>query len=505
MTPAQNKPLIVFPFLISIALLVACSQEPADVSASVEDAAVSVEAAIPAREPDDVIATVGDQFITFSQINTMLNSSAIVGLSIPALGTPQRDTVRITLLDKLISANLIYLDARSKGLDKDPVYLADVEHFSNSVLAMLYQTRYLSGETTISDEDIDTFLKANFKEGTELTDDIRRIIEATLRKQHFEAQTATMRIRLREGLDIRLVDGEMDPSEDAVRDDSTTLATIDGKALTWGDMKMSLRAPQYSGSADARREALNKQIDTRIMTRKAKEAGLANDPAYLARMTEFRKTRLINHHRLGLVNDMEPTDAEIDAYYEENHDEIADPEVRKVQMVVLKTREEADAVKKRIEAEEITLFEAARDYSITPTAKQDLGEVGWVERGTALPALDEAIFSLGPGELGGPVETPAGWHIVSVTDIREAQHQDIRNHETRNLTRRKLIHGKLNEYVINLRKQGQYPIEVREDVMVRLAQQEADLVGQLAEQAAEPGSITRQRIEELREQMHLPK
>jgi peptidyl-prolyl cis-trans isomerase C len=504
MNRKPENPLTILSLILTIALLAACSEEPAETAGPVTDAAAPAEVAA-IQEPDDVIATVGDQFITFSQINTMLNSSAIVGLSIPALGTPQRDTVRITLLDKLISANLIYLDARQKGLDKDPVYLADLEHFSDSMLAMLYQTKYLSSGITISDEDIDTFLKANFAEGTELTDDIRRIIEATLRKQRFEAQTATLRIRLREGVDIRLVDEEMDPAEDAVRDDSATLATIDGKPLTWGEMKMALRAPQYSGSADARREALNKQIDIRIMTRKAREAGLDKDPAYLARMAEFRKTRLINHHRLGLVNDIEPTDAEIDAYYEANRDAIADPEVRKVQMVVLKTQEEADAVKKRIEAEEITLFEAARDHSITPTAKQDLGEVGWVERGTALPALDEAIFSLGPGELGGPVETPAGWHIVSVTDIREAQHQDIKSHETRNLTRRKLIHDKLDEYVVNLRKQGLYPIEVREDVMVRLAQQEADLVGQLAEQAAQPGSITEQRIEELREQMAQPK
>ena len=71
---------------------------------------------------DDVIAKVGDQTITFSEINTALNSSAIVGLSIPALGTPQRDTARIILLDRFVSANLLYLDALKQGVDKDPGY-----------------------------------------------------------------------------------------------------------------------------------------------------------------------------------------------------------------------------------------------------------------------------------------------------------------------------------------------------------------------------------------------
>jgi len=487
--------------MLGIALLTACSKEPADVSSVAQQKTASAATATVVREPEDVIATVGDQTITFSQLNTMLNSSAIVGLSIPALGTPERDTIRITLLDKIISANLIYLDARKQGLDKDPVYLADLEHFSDSLLATLYQTKYLAGAIEVSDEDIDTFLKANFAEGTELTEDIRRIIDATLRKQRFQAQSSTQRIRLREGVDIRIVEAELDPAEDAVRDDTVAVATIDEMPLTWGEMKMVLRAPQYTGSVEVRREALNKQIDGRIMARKARAAGLEQDPAYLARMAEFRKARLINFHRLGLVKGIEPTNAQIREYFEANRDAIAEPEVRKVQMVVLKTQDEARAVKDRIDAGEITLFEAARDHSITPTAKQDLGEVGWVERGTALPALDEAIFSLGPGELGGPVETPAGWHIVSVTDIREAQHQDIENTETRNLTRRKLVHDKLDEYVINLRKQGTYPIEVREDVMVRLAQKEADLVGQLAEQAAQPGSVTEGRVKELRKKL----
>jgi len=41
-------------------------------------------------------------------------------------------------------------------------------------------------------------------------------------------------------------------------------------------------------------------------------------------------------------------------------------------------------------------------------------------------------------------------------------------------------------------------VEVYEDNMVRLAQQEADMVARLTEQAAQPGSKTEQRVEELK-------
>ncbi|MCU7947927.1 MAG: hypothetical protein KZQ72_15035, partial [Candidatus Thiodiazotropha sp. (ex Cardiolucina cf. quadrata)] len=64
----------------------------------------------------DILAMVGDREITFPQLNTQLNSTAVVGLSTPALGTPERRTVMLTLLDKAISVNLLYLDAVKKGM-----------------------------------------------------------------------------------------------------------------------------------------------------------------------------------------------------------------------------------------------------------------------------------------------------------------------------------------------------------------------------------------------------
>ena len=86
-------------------------------------------------QPSDVVATVGDQVITFGEINTMMNSSAIVGLSMPALGTPDRDKVRSTLLDKMISDNLIYLDALKQGSDRDPGYQQGLQNFYKGINA----------------------------------------------------------------------------------------------------------------------------------------------------------------------------------------------------------------------------------------------------------------------------------------------------------------------------------------------------------------------------------
>ncbi|MCP4811703.1 MAG: hypothetical protein GY888_04270, partial [Planctomycetaceae bacterium] len=85
--------------------------------------------------------------------------------------------------------------------------------------------------------------------------------------------------------------------------------------------------------------------------------------------------------------------------------------------------------------EPITIYQAARDHSIDPNARQTLGEMGWVSQGTGFPELDKLTFSLEPETLGGPVESPAGWHLVTVLDLRDALFEDMVDQETWKTTR----------------------------------------------------------------------
>ena len=125
------------------------------------------------------------------------------------------------------------------------------------------------------------------------------------------------------------------------------------------------------------------------MAQKGRAAGLEQDPVYQARVNEFHKTHLINFHRTRLLGGMEPSAAEIDAYFAKNKDRITVPEARKIQMVVLKTREEAEEIKNKIQSGELTLYQVAKEYSIDPHAQQTLGEMGWVTKGTGFPELDK--------------------------------------------------------------------------------------------------------------------
>jgi len=493
-------------FSLSLSWLVACSDEPSETAATgqTEPAQNKAEAGIksnPGRragEPLDVIARVGDQVITFNEINTMINSAAIVGLSMPELGSPERDTVRITLLDKLISANLLYLDAVQKGVDQDPGYQQAIKQFKDAILANLYRSKVLVGEIEVSDQDIEKFYKKNISAETELTDELRAGIEATIRKERVKQRTATMRERLRVGHKSSIIVSDLDPAEDQVRSDDDVLAELDGVPITWGEVRSSLQRALTLKSTQARVSALEDIIDNRIMAQKAKQAGLEQDPVYLARVGEYSKTRLINLHRGQVLETMDPTAEELKAYFEANKERIVVKEVRKVQMLVVSTEEEADALKKQIEAREITFHKAVADHSIVADAKKTLGQIGWVTEGSGFLELDKETFLLEAGEIGGPVQAPDGWHLVRVLDQRDALHTDINDEQTIKKTRRMYLDEKLNVYVINLRK-NEFPIVVEDEMISKLSQQEINWYQEMLEKAQKSPEEVLEQIKKLQE------
>jgi len=494
-------------FLVaSLALSVAAYSA---LSYSVSDVPLKGEAADTKIVSDDVIARVGSEVITFSQINTMLNSSAMVGLSVPALGTQRRNKVMITLLDKAISANLLYLDARRKGADKLPMYVKDIRQFEDAVLAALYQSRELIGDIPVSEEEVSDYYKKTISPNVAFTDDVKFAIESKLRDQKFRASKSTLRKRIRQGVTVDINEKVMSSEYDKEHNNSEIVASYEGEGLDrgtviWSDVKALMQGADKRASNSAffvdndeeRMDRLNRVIDTRIMASKARHAGMADDPVYISRTSEYRKTRLINIYRGVLVHKWTPSDDELKDYFVENMDRIAVPEARKIQMVVVKTEGEAKAIKAEIENGEITMFQAAQKYSIDPRAKRTLGEMGWVSQGTGFAELDDFTFNLEPEQLAGPVHSPSGWHLIKVLDVRDAQMQVFDEPQTRTKTLRMYMKQKLNEYLVSLRVDS-FDVAVYDAELQRHFQDEANMIAQLSEKAKLKGSVTEHRLEDL--------
>jgi parvulin-like peptidyl-prolyl isomerase len=463
---------------------------------------------IGAIEPSDVIARVGDEIITFSELNTTLNSSAMVGLSIPALGTPQRSKVMLTLLDKAISANLIYLDAKEKGTDKQKEYLTDMKKFEDAVLIGMYRSRVLIGEIPVSEEEVNAFYKSSISPTSELNDDLKLAIEAKIRNGKYNKMKGSLRERLRAGTKVSINETVLYSSYDSKRTPTDVLATVGDRGITWSDVETEMRGADFRASLaefyidndEERLKRLNDYIDYTLMADKARAAGMDKDPEFAQRTAEYRKTRLINIHRARLIQGWQPSEDELKSYYMDNIDQLAVPESRKIQMVVVASKEEAEDIKQRIEKGEITMYQAAQQYSIDPNAKHTLGEMGWVKHGTGFPELDDFTFNLDVDVIGGPVKSPAGWHLVKVLDVIDAQYSNIDDINTHELTLHRYMQEKFNDYVVDLRK-NHFKVAVYDDVLTQNFQKEVDMIAELTKKAKQEGSVTQQRQKEMQKYM----
>lgn len=124
------------------------------------------------------------------------------------------------------------------------------------------------------------------------------------------------------------------------------------------------------------------------------------------------------------------TDKEVEDYYNSNRaTKFTTPKQAKVRYVMVRLDAVADAKQKeaaqvranRIVAEARggkSFAELAKKESQDPSAEKG-GEIGWLNQGQLPEALDKQIFALAKGEISEPIETPVGFHIVKVEDIKE--------------------------------------------------------------------------------------
>lgn len=148
-------------------------------------------------------------------------------------------------------------------------------------------------------------------------------------------------------------------------------------------------------------------------------------------------------------DDIDPvTDDEVEAYYAENPERFVKPELRTARHILVTINPDfsdntPEAAHKRIRelydqarADPICFGELAEKNSECLTAL-DQGQLGQVPPGKLYDSLDAVLFQLREGEVGGPVETEAGLHVVLCEAIEpgeeitlDAAREKIRDHLT---------------------------------------------------------------------------
>mmetsp|Transcript_4837 Transcript_4837/g.14659 ORF Transcript_4837/g.14659 Transcript_4837/m.14659 type:complete len:159 (+) Transcript_4837:42-518(+) len=85
--------------------------------------------------------------------------------------------------------------------------------------------------------------------------------------------------------------------------------------------------------------------------------------------------------------------------------------------ILVKSEDECQTIKTRIDAGETDFAEAAKEFSKCPSAKNG-GSLGAFGPGKMVPQFDEVCFdeAIPVGTVVGPVKTVFGYHLVQVED-----------------------------------------------------------------------------------------
>ena len=114
-----------------------------------------------------------------------------------------------------------------------------------------------------------------------------------------------------------------------------------------------------------------------------------------------------------------PSDAELKGAYDKLAGQLGGAEQRRASHILVKTREEAEKIAAEARKEPQRFAELAKKYSQDPGSAENGGDLGMNARGAlAGKSLEEAIFNLKSGEIGGPVQSEFGFHVIRLAGIQ---------------------------------------------------------------------------------------
>jgi len=162
---------------------------------------------------------------------------------------------------------------------------------------------------------------------------------------------------------------------------------------------------------------INELVNTRLVARLARSAGTQDQEEY-KRQLEVVAARILQNVYLGAQVEARLTEARITEAYDAFV--AANPPAEEVRAshILVEAKEHAQAI-----ADEVRgggdFAEIARRESTGPSATSG-GDLGFFEKGQMVPTFAEAAFALEIDEVSDPVQTQFGWHVIKLTDRRQA-------------------------------------------------------------------------------------
>jgi peptidyl-prolyl cis-trans isomerase D len=133
----------------------------------------------------------------------------------------------------------------------------------------------------------------------------------------------------------------------------------------------------------------------------------------LFRTPEYRGFTVVIMKPEDIAGGIEVPESKLRDEYQARLDEFQTPDRRQLEQILV--ADEAKA--KEVEAQLADGKDFAAVAKEVADQSSDTVKLGWVKREDLPPELVDATFALGEGEVGKPMQSALGWHIVKVTGV----------------------------------------------------------------------------------------
>ncbi len=226
-----------------------------------------------------------------------------------------------------------------------------------------------------------------------------------------------------------------------------------------GDVSQSYQ--DYVLTPSGRRQFLDVLIREKLVLASAQHSDVPRSADFRARLEQLRKDeedRVRDGSEALLTSmwiddlrkrgELKVTDAEVADYAAKYPTEV------EIRHVLLATPEKAEAVAKKLRAG-ASFAKVAQEESLDAATASQGGKFPPLMYGEVIPELEEVVFRMRVGEIGGPLKSKFGYHVVKKDAERRL---DVRSDDARERIARLLEKQKLDRYLQQM--QEKFPVEV---------------------------------------------
>ena len=201
------------------------------------------------------------------------------------------------------------------------------------------------------------------------------------------------------------------------------VAVVNGKAIPTSRVEAVVKQVVAQGQqpdSPQLRELIKKDLIGReVMMQEAEKQGFGKDAAVKAQIDNARQAIIINAMIADYIKKNPIADADIKAEYDRFTAQAGDKEYH-VRHILMATEAEANDVIAKLKAG--SKFEDLAKTSKDTGSAANGGDLDWASPSSFPPAFSAAFVALQKGAVTEkPVQTPNGFHVIKVDDIRPAK------------------------------------------------------------------------------------